>query len=288
MRRTAIYAAVLLVAATAAAAVPTRTLKLEPKLEKKRPLPAIALATVLAGRPWVVEVEDARGSADPEVVGAQKDGSTTVYEWRAAAAVGPAVAKMLRVVLGGAPANDSAGGGDVVRVSLTKFRIDEISQTFGSSYQADVGMHVAVESGGARVWAGSVSGGARKSGPDQRASICNEVLTQALAHALAEVPVPFPAEAEMVRPASPAPPAPPPTAAAPSPPHGPPPPPGTTPPDKLFADLRRLKAAGLSDETLISYVREHRPSTPLSADDVLRWKAAGFSEAVIRAALAPR
>lgn len=288
MRRAAIFAAVLLAAAAAAAAVPTRTLELEPKLERKRPLPAIALATALAGRPWTVEVEDARGAADPEVVGAQKDGSTTVYEWRAAEAVGPAVATMLRAVLGGSAAAGSAGGGDVVRVSLTKFQIDEISQTFGSSYQAEVGMRVAIESGGARVWAGSVSGAARRSGPDGRASICNRVLTQALAHALADVPVPFPAEAEMVRPAPPASPAPPPPAAAPAPPRGPPPPPGTTPPDKLFADLRRLKAAGLSDETLMSYVKEHPTSTPLSADDVLRWKAAGFSEAVIRAALTPR
>lgn len=50
-------------------------------------------------------------------------------------------------------------------------------------------------------------------------------------------------------------------------------------------DLRKLAAAGISDEVILSYVRANGPVSKLSAEDVIDLKQAGTSEKVLSAVL---
>jgi hypothetical protein len=50
-------------------------------------------------------------------------------------------------------------------------------------------------------------------------------------------------------------------------------------------DLRKLAAAGISDEVILSYVRANGPVAKLSAEDVIDLKQAGASEKVLSAVL---
>jgi len=50
-------------------------------------------------------------------------------------------------------------------------------------------------------------------------------------------------------------------------------------------DLKKLAAAGISDEVILSYVRANGPVAKLSADDVIDLKQAGASEKVLSVAL---
>src|SRR3954471_24180495 len=50
-------------------------------------------------------------------------------------------------------------------------------------------------------------------------------------------------------------------------------------------DLKKLAAAGISDEVILSYVRANGPVAKLSAEDVIELKQAGASEKVLSVAL---
>jgi hypothetical protein len=50
-------------------------------------------------------------------------------------------------------------------------------------------------------------------------------------------------------------------------------------------DLKKLAAAGISDEVILSYVRANGPVVKLSAEDVIELKQAGASEKVLSVAL---
>ncbi len=50
-------------------------------------------------------------------------------------------------------------------------------------------------------------------------------------------------------------------------------------------DLKKLAAAGISDEVILSYVRANGPVMKLSAEDVIELKQAGASEKVLSVAL---
>ncbi len=52
-------------------------------------------------------------------------------------------------------------------------------------------------------------------------------------------------------------------------------------------DLRKLVAAGLSDEVVLAYVKANGPVAKLSADDLIDLKKAGASDKILAAAAAP-
>jgi hypothetical protein len=49
-------------------------------------------------------------------------------------------------------------------------------------------------------------------------------------------------------------------------------------------DIKKLAAAGVGDEVILSYIRTHGPVQSLSADDLVELKKAGASEKVLSAA----
>lgn len=56
-------------------------------------------------------------------------------------------------------------------------------------------------------------------------------------------------------------------------------------PDSLLNELLRMKKAGVSDETLLEFVRGRTVKGPFTADHAAAWKEAGISEAVLREAM---
>jgi hypothetical protein len=48
-------------------------------------------------------------------------------------------------------------------------------------------------------------------------------------------------------------------------------------------DIKKLAAAGVGDEVILSYIRTHGPVQTLSADDIVELKKAGASERVLSA-----
>lgn len=54
----------------------------------------------------------------------------------------------------------------------------------------------------------------------------------------------------------------------------------------LKARVLALVQEGVGGDVIAAYVRSHRPSPPLSAEEILEWKRSGISDAVIRATFA--
>lgn len=253
----ALTVAAMMLAGTAAAAKP---ITLAYKIPEKAPVVRPALAAPFAAGPVRFELLDARGGDDPAVVGAQRERGKDVYLWRAEQPVAAAVAGFTRTVLEGfsVRVGDEAESG--LTLKLTRYRVAETSETFGSSYRAEVRMEATLlDRAGGLVWTREISGEASRSGPDARAAICNELLSLALRDALAEL-----------------------VSAAPVPAA---PPPEAVEPAALFADLSRLKAAGTADDVLVSYVKQRRVTRPLTVDEILAWKNAGLPDAAIKATM---
>ena len=264
-----------------AAAAPSKSITLEWKAAKGAAPAHAAASPLFTGRSVSVGVVDVRGQDDPAVVGAQKERGKILYEWKSTGPVAPAVATIVERLLRNWNVSVAAGpDADVsLALKLTRYRVDEISQTFGSDYRADVALHAdLLTRGGETLGSMDATGTSHVSGVDQRASTCNQVLTSALEEALAKVVTgtSFGATRELVvSPTEPAPPA-------------APPPPGTITPLGLYNDLLRLKAGGVSDEVLVAYVKQHKLTAPLSADEILRWTNAGIPQPAIQAALEAR
>jgi hypothetical protein len=164
-----------------------------------------------------------------------------------------------------------------LKLSLRAYSVTEMSETFGSTYVADVRFDVAyVDRTGGSLWSGEASGSAKRSGVDARAAMCNEALSVALRAALAKAMSSV--KLETAVPAA---------SRAAAPPAAPPPAPIRVEPDVLFADLTRLKAGSVADDVLVAYVEGRTLSRPLTVDEILRWKDAGIPDAAIKAATRP-
>jgi hypothetical protein len=53
--------------------------------------------------------------------------------------------------------------------------------------------------------------------------------------------------------------------------------------DVTKEEIKKLAAAGISEDVIVSYIRKHGPVAPLSADDLVELKKAGAGEKVLAA-----
>lgn len=163
-----------------------------------------------------------------------------------------------------------------LNLSLMRYHVNERSDTFGSTYIAEVRFMVSLTDGANGVlWTGETSGDAKQPGVDARASMCNQALSIALREALAQA---LPSVTLATAPVSV--PAPSGSAAVVSPPI-------SIEPDALFADLTRLLSAGVTPDVLVAYIEPRKLTHTLSVDEILQWKNAGIPDAAIKAATRP-
>jgi hypothetical protein len=270
----AVLAAILVASAAAGAAKPiTLALKLPPKPVFPQP----EMAALLTAGPLKLEVTDARGVNDPDVVGAMRERGEDRYLWKSGGPVAPAVKEMAKQLLRDWSIQVDSEAEFGLKLSLRAYSVTEKPETFGSTYVADVRFDVAyVDRTGSSLWTGEASGNAKRSGVDARAAMCNEALSVALRAALAKA-------MSSVKLETAAPAAAPAAASA----GAPPPAPIRIEPDVLFADLTRLKAGSVADDVLVAYVEGRTLSRPLTVDEILRWKDAGIPDAAIKAATRP-
>lgn len=245
---------------TAAFALAAKPITLQLKLPKKPVEPPPAMAGPLTRGPLSLSVTDARGAEDDLLVGEALDDGAPVYVWRASRPVVPAVTEFVTQILAGwsIPLAPEAAFG--LRFEIAKYFLTEHSETFGSTYVAEVHLKASfVDKGGRVLWAGDATGDASRPGVDGRASMGNEALSLALRNALISALKAVNPEAEA--PAT-----------------------ATVEPEALFSDLHRLKAGGVADDVLVSYVEQRKLSRPLTVDEILQWKNAGIPDAAIKAA----
>jgi len=266
MKRIGVEVSAVLVAIGLASAAfgASRPITLKLNLPPKPAFPRPEMAALLTAGPLTLEVTDTRKGGDLAVVGAQREKGEDVYLWQTAQPVGPAVQAMATQVLEGWAVRVAPEADFGLKLALAGYYVTEKSETFGSTYIADVRLKVAVvDRAGGTLWTGEASGTAKSPGVDGRASMCNEALSvalrAALASALSQVTL------ETAKPAVA----------------------GTVPSATLFAELQRLKGDGATDESLVAYVEAHRPSAPLTVDEILSWKNAGIPDAAIKAATRP-
>jgi hypothetical protein len=182
--------AVILVAAVvfaSAAEAASKPITLALKLPKKPVVAPPAMAPLLTAGPISLVLVDARGAEDPEVVGAQRAKGEDVYVWRAVNPVAPAVAELVTEVLNGWSIAVAPDADLSLRLGLMRYYVNERSDTFGSTYFAEVRFMVSLtDRAGGVLWTGEATGDAKDPGVDARASMCNEALSIALRRALAQ------------------------------------------------------------------------------------------------------
>ncbi len=258
-----VVAAILIASAANAASKPI-TLAL--KIPKTPVVAPPTMVPLLTAGPLSLVIVDARGATDPAIVGGQRVKEAEVYVWRSVQPVVPAVAGLVTEVLNGWSVRVSPEADFSLKLSLLNYYVNERSDTFGSTYIAEVRFKLDLtDRSGAVLFSGEATGEAKRSGVDARASMCNEALSFALRRALSQAlsSVTLETAAPAVRE---------PVAAI------------AIEPEALLADLTRLKAGGVPDDVLVAYVEQRKLSHPLSVDEILQWKSAGIPDAAIKAA----
>lgn len=220
-------------------------------------------------RPVRLEVTDKRDVSDPLVVGAQLDDDVQKFAWRASQAPLPKITGFAQQILQKWMIQLSPEADLVLSLQLTRYYVTETKQVVGSTYLAEVGLRGSLSDQGKTVWEGTASGETRRYGRDHSADNSNEVLSDALTDALSKL-----LSQDSLQ-----------SAWAPSP-EGSPGSPSAVTPAMLLEELLKLKASGMGDDTLVAFVKKQKLSAPLSADEMIAWKAKGIPEAAIQAALA--
>jgi hypothetical protein len=268
-------ASVLIVAAfvvATAADAASRPVTLQLKLPAKPAFPPPEMAAFFTSGPLSLAVVDARGADDPSVVGAQRAKGKDVYLWRVVQPIVPEVTRLVTQLLDGWSVHVATEAEFGLRLELESYYVNERSETFGSTYVAEVRLKMTLtDRAGGTLWTGEASGDAKRPGVDGRASMFNEAMSIALRGALAQglSSVKLETAAPVDAPPAAAPPIAEPIVIA---------------PDALLADLTRLKAGGVADEVLVGYVEQRKLSRPLTVDEILAWKNAGIPDAAIKAA----
>jgi hypothetical protein len=250
-------------------ATPSREVALQRVPGKDANPQAQAIASAWTGRSLAVKVRDARASGDPSIVGAQQEKGTLLYEWKSSQPVPGAVQTMIEQTLQSWGVGVAADAPIHLEVTLESLRVDEVPETFGSSYHAEVSLSGVVfdPEGNSTMPGHPFTGSAKKSGTDRRPKMCNEALTAALEDAVAKMMTP--AAVTTPKPVA--------LAADASDPNA-------VPAKEMLRELLKLKDAGVGEPVMLGYVRQRRLAAPLSADEIVTWKQSGLPESVIHAA----
>jgi len=214
--------------------------------------------------------EDARPPSEVSIVGEGTDDDDHPFPWRAANSI-PDFTKeiLLRTAQGWGVRFEQAADLSLV-VRLTRFFVSEKDQAVGSTYAADVRISFELREPEAKILASSTaSGSARRYGRKRSADNCNEVLSDAMKQAYANMfDQPALQAAWSTKEAG----------SGGSKLQG-------LSPAALLVEVISLRGKGLSPELLVSYVDQQVLSTPMTAEDLGEWKKADLPESVIKAAL---
>ena len=236
----------------------------------------------ITDRPIKVVLEDGRAGADPAVIGESSDDDDKLWPVRATTPVVPWANDVLTKTANEWGIKTADNAPLTLAGKLTRFAVNESNKPVGSMYNADVKIAFALrDAKGAVLWEGTAGGDAARYGKSRSADNANEVLSDAVKSAYADLfgnpglqdawlgkskPLAAPVSAASA------------AAAAPTEPP--------VTPAALLTELVKLKKQGFDTDLLIDFVNKKTVSPALSADDMVKWKQAGMPPEVIKAALA--
>lgn len=155
-----------------------------------RPQQAVAGAEVsispdMLRRPVAVKIEDLRAGDDPADIGVRTDDDDRRHILRATNEVLPYVESVFDELLQEWGIKTEAGADLVLTISLAQLKILETNQAVGATYNAEVRLAAEITGGGD--WSGGASGDATRYGKKFSNANVNEVLSDALLEALANL-----------------------------------------------------------------------------------------------------
>jgi hypothetical protein len=178
------------------------------------------------------------------------------------------------------------------QVTLMEARVTELNQAVGATYKSSAVLQGRLSDGsGALLWEGTGRGGTSRYGRPASPENASEVISDALVEAFSQLLSARDLQAAWMGDAPPAPVAAsqpasvgaehsadvvPPRPAASGAPMS---------PEELLAELLTLQGAGFAEASLVGFLATKSATRALSAQDMLAWKRAGLSEAVVQAAL---
>jgi len=135
-----------------------------------------------------IRIVDKRNESDPKVIGTGTGGDDKSFPIKASLPIDPYIKDTLNAV-----AKDfglkvvEKGGARVLVVDVNKFHIDESNKALGSVYTANVKLGYTLKNGSKTLTEGADSGEAHRYGRAHSAENMNEVLSDALKEAFANV-----------------------------------------------------------------------------------------------------
>lgn len=139
-------------------------------------------------KPIRIGVEDGRGAGDVARVGQGTNDDDVTFPIRASADVVGYTADTVRQVAGGWGVKVADASDRVLTLRLTRFFVDESNKALGSVYASEVKFsYVMTDSSGKKLLEGASSGSAHRYGRSRSTDNCNEVLSDALKEAIANV-----------------------------------------------------------------------------------------------------
>lgn len=236
------------------------------------------LAPGMADRPVRLSMVDGRAGNDPKVIGEISDHDDKVFPVYASNDVAAWATEVLKKnaadwgikVAPDAPLSLSG--------KLTHLRLVASTKALGSTYTVEIQVAFTLsDARGRTLWEGAAKGEATRYGHARSAENANEVLSDAIKEAYANIFNDPGLQGAWLGKSRPVASASAPAAAAPAEPP--------VSPETLLADLVKLKKQGFTTDVLVDYVNGKTLTKALSADDLVKWKNAGMPQEVIKAAL---
>jgi hypothetical protein len=239
---------------------------------------AEAEATIPGGvrqHPLSIHLADGRSQADPALIGSRTNDDDDLFDLKATNEVAPFVEGVLikNAQEWGIRVEENADL--ILSGELLTFKVTERDKAVGSTYNAEVRVAGKLQNrAGNQLWSGTAFGDASRYGKKLSNENCNEVLSDAMIEAFADLfskP-----DLHLVWTGG----RPPASTAVSSSPHS-----EAVSPEVLLEELRGLLDQGFSAETLTAYVANKTIRRPMTVDDLSAWKKAGVPEDVIRLAM---
>jgi len=230
----------------------------------------------MSERPVNLSIAEGRAGNDPAVIGDSSDDDDRVWPVRASNDVIGWANEVLKKNAADWGIKTSADAPLTLSGKLTRFRIVESNKAVGSTYNAEAQVTFTLKDAqGRTLWEGADLGDATRYGKSRSQDNMNEVLSDAMKEAYANLFNDAGLQNAWVGKAKPV------AASAAAAPSTPP-----VSPADLLTDLVKLKKQGFTTDLLVDYVNQKTLSSTLSADDLVAWKKAGMPDEVIKAALA--
>lgn len=237
------------------------------------------LPSGVTDRPVRLAVEDGRTGDGPAEIGESSDDDDKMWPVRATNDVRSWTYDALQKTVSEWGIKIADGAPLVLVGKITGFRLEESNKAVGSTFHAEVKLAATLKSaGGAILWEGNAFGDATRYGKSRSEENANEVFSDALIEAAADLFGNEELQDAWVGKGTP-------RAAASSASSSSASAEARVTPAALLAELVKLKKQGFDTDLLVDYVNKKTLTSELSADDLVKWKQAGMPQEVIKAAL---